>query len=102
MTYTLRVLTQLAGQSTIASFVKFIRDKGDNKLKILAGGGVTEDNIKELVDRTGVREVHGSFRVAQACSTVYKKPGVFMGASKENTQESEFTIKVAGAQRVVR
>ena len=30
------------------------------RLQIMAGGGVTASNIRELVQYTGVKEVHGS------------------------------------------
>jgi len=33
-----------------------------HKITILAGAGVNADNVKQLVIKTGVREVHGSAR----------------------------------------
>lgn len=32
----------------------------DGHLEIMAGGGVTQKNIRELVLYTGIKEVHGS------------------------------------------
>jgi copper homeostasis protein len=46
--------TAMDGASTIAAMV---RQAGD-RIAILAGGGVREHNVRELVDRTGVGEVH--------------------------------------------
>lgn len=31
-----------------------------NRIIILAGGGVTKENYMELVNNTGVKEVHGT------------------------------------------
>ncbi len=45
------------GAETIAAMVR----RAGGKLEILAGSGVSADNVKQLVAKTGVREVHGSF-----------------------------------------
>ena len=46
----------MEGKDTIREMV--VAAKG--KLQIMAGGGVTASNIRELVQYTGVKEVHGS------------------------------------------
>jgi copper homeostasis protein len=46
--------TALEGASAIADLV----DRGRDRLEIIAGGGVREHNVRELIARTGVREVH--------------------------------------------
>jgi copper homeostasis protein len=50
-------LTALAGAERIADLVA----QADGRIRILAGAGVRANNVAELVRRTGVREVHGSF-----------------------------------------
>jgi copper homeostasis protein len=35
---------------------------GDGRVCVMAGGGVSEKNVLEIIRRTGVREVHGSLR----------------------------------------
>lgn len=50
-------LTALAGAERIADLVA----QADGRIRILAGAGVRASNVAELVRRTGVREVHGSF-----------------------------------------
>jgi copper homeostasis protein len=50
-------LTALAGAERIAALVA----QADGRISILAGAGVRASNVVELVARTGVREVHGSF-----------------------------------------
>lgn len=50
-------LTALAGAERIADLVR----QADGRIRILAGAGVRASNVAELVRRTGVREVHGSF-----------------------------------------
>eukprot|EP00798_Chlamydomonas_sp_ICE-L_P002333 gene2333-8628_t len=51
--------TALQGAETIADLVAF-RDAEGYQAVILAGGGVTEDNVGELVKNTGVSEVHST------------------------------------------
>lgn len=46
--------TALEGASVISALVDQARDK----IAIIAGGGVRDHNVRELVNRTGVREVH--------------------------------------------
>lgn len=50
-------LTALAGAERLADLVA----QADGRIRILAGAGVRASNVAELVRRTGVREVHGSF-----------------------------------------
>ena len=46
----------MEGKDTIREMVAAAK----GKLQIMAGGGVTASNIRELVQYTGVKEVHGS------------------------------------------
>jgi len=49
--------TALDGADAIATLVSQARDR----ISILAGGGIREHNVSEVVRRTGVREVHTRF-----------------------------------------
>lgn len=50
---------------------------------IMAGGGVTPDNVAELIAQTSVIEVHATARAALASGMVYRKdPPVYMGGEK--------------------
>lgn len=40
--------------------IKEMKAIADGHLEIMAGGGVTKKNIRELVLYTGIKEVHGS------------------------------------------
>lgn len=50
-------LTAQAGAEQLAALVS----QADGRIRILAGAGVRASNVADLVRRTGVREVHGSF-----------------------------------------
>ncbi|MBB4037929.1 copper homeostasis protein [Dysgonomonas hofstadii] len=42
--------------------LKKLIEQADNKIVIMPGGGITEENINELAKYTGLKEFHGSFR----------------------------------------
>jgi copper homeostasis protein len=46
--------TALEGAATIAALV----DQARERIAIIAGGGIREHNVREVISRTGVREVH--------------------------------------------
>lgn len=52
--------TALAGVDVLA---RLVRRAGD-RLVVVAGGGVRAHNVRDIVARTGVREVHGRFGTA--------------------------------------
>ena len=56
--------TAIEGKEVIKSLV------GVTGVRILAGSGVTPDNVEELIRHTGVREVHGSCKALQPDGTM--------------------------------
>lgn len=56
--------TALEGAEVIRRLV------GATKVEILAGSGITPDNVREVIEKTGVREVHGSCKTILADGTV--------------------------------
>jgi len=59
--------TALAGSRQIAALVDAIRARRDGRVvEIMAGGGVTPENIEALIDRTGAHFVHASCSRAHA------------------------------------
>lgn len=54
-------------------------DQAAGRITILAGGGVRPANAKEIVDRTGVTEIHLSGAGKVASSMAYRLEGVVLG-----------------------
>ena len=50
-------LSAMAGAGNLAALVKQARDR----ITVVAGGGVRAHNVRELIRRTGVREVHARY-----------------------------------------
>lgn len=59
-----RILTSGGEKTAIEgkNIIKKLIEKSQNRIIIMPGGGITEDNILELVKATNLKEFHGSFR----------------------------------------
>lgn len=68
------------GTACIARLVEQAR----GRIAILAGGGVREHNVRELVRATGVEEVHASLRTRVPSSARYLNPRVTLGTQAED------------------
>ena len=86
--------TALEGATEIAGLVQLAGDR----LAVMAGGSITAENVGEIVERTGVREVHvrGAGRVASAMR--YRRDGVPIAKAGAGDYERE----VARAEEIGR
>lgn len=62
--------TALEGAEVIKRLVAYTRHILPTRFHILAGSGVTSSNVRELVEKTGVDEVHGSCKTLMSDGTV--------------------------------
>jgi copper homeostasis protein len=67
--------TALEGAEVIAKLIK----QAAGRIEILPGGGVTPENVEELVRRTGCDQVHGSFRSPVHDPTLAANPALAAG-----------------------
>lgn len=65
-----RLLTSGQAPTALEGVDVIRRLVGATDVRILAGSGVTPSNVKELVEKTGVTEVHGSCKTTLADGTV--------------------------------
>jgi len=63
------------GVGTIAQLVRLGRDR----IKILAGGGIGLDNAAQIIERTGVKEIHVGLGSPVASPMLYRNPRVSLG-----------------------
>lgn len=58
-----RILTSGGAQNAMAgaTLLKTLVERADGRIAILAGAGITPSNVAQILSRTGVREVHGTF-----------------------------------------
>ncbi|MBX9626286.1 MAG: hypothetical protein K2X82_20980 [Gemmataceae bacterium] len=67
--------TALEGADVIAKLIQ----RAAGRIEVLPGGGVTPENIEELVRRTGCDQVHGSFRSPVTDPTLASNPALAAG-----------------------
>lgn len=94
-----RVLTS-GGANKAADGWEMIRDMvlaTDFQPIIMPGSGVNEENIVELMEKTGAVEFHVSLRNPKASMMEFQKSGVQMGGAPGY---NEFAISVTSAERV--
>ena len=81
------------GMETIAEIVK----RAGDRITILVGSGVNENNITELIKKTRAWEFHGTAQKRVPSAMQYRHPNVSMGGIP---QIPEFEIAVTDAERV--
>ncbi|NDV69425.1 copper homeostasis protein CutC [Dysgonomonas sp. 25] len=69
--------TALEGKEVIKQLI----EKAAGRISIMPGGGITENNIQELVEYTGLKEFHGSFQSQFIGKMEYKT--TLIGSEKE-------------------
>lgn len=72
--------------------IKQLINQADKRIIVMPGGGITEENIAELVQCTGLKEFHGSFSKRHNREMKYR--------SSSFTDETEYTIVQTDGNRV--
>lgn len=92
-----RLLTSgLAANALIgANLIKSLCEISDNRIKIMAGCGVTPQNVVEIIEKTGVNEIHASAKMTTKSIMEYINPNARMGSIDDYTRivTSEDTVK---------
>lgn len=95
-----RILT--SGQQTTAEkgipLLAELIQKADNRIIIMPGCGINEENILKIARETGATELHMSLRSKIESGMQYRNPDVMMGAS----DMSEYSFDQTDADRVSR
>lgn len=79
-----RVLTSGGEQKVengIPAIVKLMRS-ADGQIAIMVGGGITSSNVHDIIEATGVREIHASVRVNVPSPMRYRNEKISMGMAK--------------------
>lgn len=97
-----RILT--SGQQPTAiegvSLLKQLVEKADNRIIIMPGSGVNEENIASLAKQTGVTEFHFSAREPVHSKMTYRNPDLKMGGTVVSIDE--YVQNVTNADKVKR
>ncbi len=94
-----RLLT--SGQQETAlqgvNLIRELQERAADKLLLMPGSGINAGNVREIVDKTGVKEVHASVRRKVDYGMVYRKDYPPMSSG---SQLSEFEQLVADAAQI--
>ena len=84
-----------------AKLIKLFQEKYGQHIEILAGAGITSDNIEKILEKTGVKQVHGTFKKYMKDSTTSRDEVSFAYTDKGDYEEvdPEELIKVLASTR---
>lgn len=95
-----RILT--SGQQTSAEkgipLLQKLVEKADDRIIIMPGCGINENNIARIAAETGATELHMSLRKRIEGGMKFRNPDVMMGAA----DQSEFSFDQTDAERVLK
>lgn len=95
-----RILT--SGQKPVAKqgvhLIKTLIEKSDDRIIIMPGSGINEDNISYIASETGAKEFHLSARTPVNSKMIFRNEEVSMGGT--NIVINEFEQNVTNANRV--
>jgi copper homeostasis protein len=96
-----RVLTsgQAASAADGVTLIRAMVETARGRIAIMAGGGLNETNIGQVVAAGGVRELHFSGRSGFESSMHYRNPTVHLGFAQ---QQSEYLRLAADTERIKR
>jgi copper homeostasis protein len=89
-----RILTS-GGESSALEGLEVIEElvkQADNRIQILPGGGITRRNLKRIVEKCNVPEIHMAIPKTLPSEMVFRNSRVFMGTA---ILTSEFELTVA-------
>jgi copper homeostasis protein len=84
-----RVLTS-GGEQNVEDGIPAIAQlvqTGNGRISIMAGGGITESNVRGIIEQTGVEEVHASVRVRTPSPMRHRNEKISMGLAKGREYE---------------
>jgi len=76
-----RVLTSGGARTAMKgiSTLRAMQAASQGKITIMAAGGLTPDNVRDVAQQTGITEFHASLRRSVQSRVSYHRPGVSMG-----------------------
>lgn len=90
-----RILTSGGEKTALAGkeIIKKLIDQANNRIIIMPGSGITENNISELVEATNLKEFHGTFK------GIYKGNMEYI-TNKLGSLDEEYSIVMTNKEKV--
>jgi len=90
-----RILTS-GGYDTAIEGVEVIRkliEKAGKRVIIMPGSGITPENVKEIIQKTGAKELHGTFRSRFPSRMIYRN-------EKLSRMDEEYGLLLTDAEKI--
>ncbi len=75
--------------------IKELVKQADDRIIIMAGSGVNKENIRQIAEKTGVKEFHFSARTPHESQMIFRNSNVSMGGKNINIDEYKREITSA-------
>jgi copper homeostasis protein len=94
-----RILTSGGAQTALegAANLRRLIEGADGRVIVMACGKIDEHNVKDVLERTGVREIHVGLRTPAVSPMRYKNENISLGTLKDN----EYTRFIVPEARVL-
>lgn len=79
-----RVLTSGAAKSGVKGIeaIRHLVNAAKDRIRVVAAGSIREDNVRRIVARTGVREIHAALQTPEPSLMRYRNQATTMGTSQ--------------------
>lgn len=82
-----------------AKLIETLNRIGKDKIKIMAGAGVTPSNVAEIINATGIYEIHASAKTSIGSAMRFRNESVSMG-SPEKDEYSRVTTSIGTVRQL--
>ena len=84
-----RILTSGQEKSAVEgiSLIKDLQEKANGRITIMAGGGINKSNVKEIIEKTSINEIHFTAKVKIPTKMKYKQNKLSMSGGEFATEE---------------
>jgi copper homeostasis protein len=78
-----RILSSGGAQTAVegTSMLRILVERAKGRVIIMAGGGIDDQNVQVVLEKTGVREIHAGLKTIVESPMKYRSKGISMGTS---------------------
>lgn len=82
--------------------IKSIQEKYENKVQILVGSGITDENVKQIIDSTNVKQIHSSCKTYNYDCTSNSNSNLTFDYNEKNGFEANDTDKIKAISNILK
>ena len=99
-----RILTSGTNKSAFAG-IEMLSDlvkKANNEISIMPGGGINENNLKEIISKTNAKEFHCSAKTFEQSQMQFKNENAYMGRDNNYDEFSKITVNTDSIKKMIK